>query len=296
MISIPSPSQRPPALIGTSPPTLRLQEQVLHASRTHSHLLIVGATGTAKSSVAHAVWAGRGGSEPQALLSCLACDPSQHEQQLFGDGEDPGLVEAARGGVLHITHVDQLSLAAQRRLAAALPSLDLQLIASSRRAPEEAGGKAFAPELVARFGAPVELAPLSERSQDLPALIALYIAELAVAARGPMRLHPDAMAALTAYPWPGNVRELASVIQHALLCTEGPEIQLRDLPAAIQGARPQSEEPEVLDLRVLEQRAIQRALQRTGGCMAQAARLLGIGRATIYRKLAANPNIGELGN
>ncbi len=292
MISIPNPSHRPPALIGDSPPTLRLQEQVHHASRTRHHILLVGAAGTAKSSVAHAIWAGRGGQEPQALLSCPACEPSRHERELFGAGEEPGLLKAAQGGVLHITHLDRLSLTAQQRLAEALPGLGIQLIASTRRSPEEAGDL-FLSELLAQLGAPVGLAPLTSRSQDLPALIAFYLTEFSAPTRGPIRVQPAAMAALTEYAWPGNVRELASVIQHALLCTEGEEIQLRDLPAAMQGPTRQGPEDE-LNLRVLEQRAIQRALQRTNGCMAQAARLLGIGRATIYRKLAANPSVREL--
>ncbi|MCB9584523.1 MAG: hypothetical protein H6718_03960 [Polyangiaceae bacterium] len=127
-------------------------------------------------------------------------------------------------------------------------------------------------------------------------------------------ISPDALEAIMTYDWPGNVRELRNIVHRAMLSADSREITLAQLPRAIQASAMVGTPPlgrgesigrfprdpsETLNLRELERRAIQRALETSGGCVSHAARLLGIGRATIYRKLAAfdmksQPTTGDL--
>lgn len=152
--------------------------------------------------------------------------------------------------------------------------------------------------LAALLGGPsLVLPPLRERADDIPELLSYWVRRLALdTGRSPPRVSASALEALLAYGWPGNVHELSQVVQRAILASDGSSIKLSDLPVAVRQSFEEVEresglfEPasndDVVPLRELERRAIAHALKAAEGNVGHAARLLGIGRATLYRRLA----------
>ncbi|MCA9639317.1 MAG: sigma-54-dependent Fis family transcriptional regulator [Polyangiaceae bacterium] len=146
-------------------------------------------------------------------------------------------------------------------------------------------------------GSTVSVPPLRERRDDIPELLSYWVRRLSVESGRPSpRIAASALEALLDYSWPGNVHELSQVVQRAILASDGASIQLNDLPIAVRQMFEESErdsglfEPtrddNVVPLRELERRAIAHALKVADGNVGHAARLLGIGRATLYRRLA----------
>jgi len=133
----------------------------------------------------------------------------------------------------------------------------------------------------------IRIPPLRERKTDIPILVNSFLEKFSEA-NGKMRtISEDAIARMMAYDWPGNVRELENAIERAIALGSGPILHAGDLPTNLQygtGDRlPQNDE--MLPLDELERRAILRALREAGGDKLAAARMLGIGKTTLYRKL-----------
>jgi DNA-binding NtrC family response regulator len=137
---------------------------------------------------------------------------------------------------------------------------------------------------------PIALPPLRERREDVPALVEHFLAKYAAdAGKRIERVEPDALQRLMTHDWPGNVRELENVVHRSLLSASGPALSVTDLPSELKGEAPEGIAPEVgegsLNLQELERSAIQAALELYGDNLSDAARQLGIGRSTLYRKL-----------
>jgi len=232
-----------------------------------------------------------------------------------------GCFELARGGTLFLDELGEMSPSAQAALLRTLQEktvrrvggsaevpVDVRIVCATRRdlKAEVAAGR-FREDLYFRLVVyPIELPPLRSRREDV-ALLAEHAlgrlqAEGAVRVRG---VAPGALDALARYPWPGNVRELLNVMQRALLTCAGEEITRDDLPADIRfhpgaaaepAGSPSGEEAllvslccdgdRVLPLEQIERFAIQRALGIADGNVRRAAAMLGIGRATLYRRLS----------
>jgi DNA-binding NtrC family response regulator len=150
---------------------------------------------------------------------------------------------------------------------------------------------------------PIHLPALRDRVEDIPHLVGHFLRTLTSdVGRQVHRISPEVLEALSRHRWPGNVRELQNVVHRSLLACRGDEITLADLPPDIRelglpslglsivpnnGSGSNGHvEHEILPLRELERRAIQRALRATQGSVGKAAKLLGIGRATLYRRIA----------
>jgi DNA-binding NtrC family response regulator len=133
----------------------------------------------------------------------------------------------------------------------------------------------------------IKLPPLRERKGDIPLLVSSFLEKFSSESQQAFTIAEDAMTRLIAYDWPGNVRELENAIERAVALSSGPLLHVADLPSNLQhGAServPQADE--LLPLEQLERRAILRALREAGGDKLAAARLLGIGKTTLYRKL-----------
>jgi DNA-binding NtrC family response regulator len=179
--------------------------------------------------------------------------------------------------------------------------VDARVICATHRKLDELvqSGK-FREDLVYRLVVfPIHVPPLRERLSDIPELVVHFLHKLAPdTRRNVTRVSPEALEALMSYDWPGNVRELGNIMHRALLCCDGEQIELGQLPHELwRGKRsdivPRAQEatalpePEVLRLDAVERRTIERAVAKTGGNITEAARILGIGRATLYRKLTA---------
>ena len=307
-------------LVGDSRATRLVTEQVRQLLPSNDAVCVVGDSGTGKEAVARALHAG-GTRSNSAFVSvnCASIPTSLQESVLLG--EDAGVSGAnqqrlgrfdeAAAGTLYLDEVSELGLAAQATLLHALQTntfrrsggsterpFTARVVCGSHRALEqEVEAGRFREDLFLHLMRhAIKLAPLKDRKSDIPQLVGSFIRQLASdVGRRIESISPDALDAIMAYDWPGNVRELRNIVHRAMLSADTSEITLAQLPRSIQltgvvQAAPRrltQSDTEVLNLRELERRAIQRALETSGGCVSHAAKLLGIGRATIYRKLAA---------
>ncbi|MEZ4231530.1 MAG: sigma 54-interacting transcriptional regulator [Polyangiaceae bacterium] len=295
-------------LVGESSVMQRLGQQIHVAAAAPTPVSVFGEAGSGKKLVARALHQGSTRREgPLVVFNCSIKPRSLHRAELFEAGftDRPSCYAAATGGSLVLEDLSELAPDAQdalmERLIADRGDPSAPRIVCVDRRPAIASPSKFRKDLLAALTASeIEVPPLRERIEDIPSLIGRFIDELhRESGRRPPRISQATLDALSRYAWPGNVRELRSLIQRAALSVQGDRIEPVDLPQSLQElltpepvAPTRSDlvprgEPEVLNLRELERRAIQRALEVTDGCMSRAARLLGIGRATIYRKLAS---------
>lgn len=133
----------------------------------------------------------------------------------------------------------------------------------------------------------IKIPPLRERKSDIPLLVAAFLDKFSGKDDVSRELTEDAMRRLMAYDWPGNVRELENTIERAVALGTGPFVSVYDLPTNLQYPKSDRapEKEEMMPLEELERRAILTTLRQTGGDKQAAARMLGIGKTTLYRKL-----------
>jgi two-component system response regulator HydG len=211
-------------------------------------------------------------------------------------------LESATGGTVFLDEIGDLPVDLQAKLLRALQEreirpvsstervhIDVRVVAATHRDLESAirtGG--FRQDLYFRLNVvQLKLPPLRERKSDIPLLVSSFLEKFADPQQAPRTISEDAMRRLMAYDWPGNVRELENAIERAVALGSGPVLHLGDLPSNLQQASAEAlpDTDEVVPLEELERRAIVHALRETGGDKLAAARLLGIGKTTLYRKL-----------
>jgi len=287
-------------LVGASPAVRRARAQVRLASQSEASVLVVGPPGSGRQHVAGAIHYG-GGSEPTGSLIPLACSVLDADlirstaAALAAKWAPSG---ESRRGTLLLNEADQLPREVQAEMAQVLSarSFPLRLIATARQSLDGLARKGEYREDLASLLTTIviELPPLSERRGDLPLLAQLFVEERN--ARGPKQVagfSPEALDRLDAYPWPGNVDELAQITAEAHERAQTPRIGVADLPERIHlthhaVAHPRrQEETVVLDalLGQIERELIQRALARAKGNKTKAAKLLGMTRPRLYRRL-----------
>jgi DNA-binding NtrC family response regulator len=304
-----------PAIIGQSPAMHRALEMVARAAPSDSSVLLLGESGTGKELLARAVHAGspRHG-RPFVAVNCSAIPEALLESQLFGHrrgaftdarADHRGLFLEADTGTIFLDEVGDLAPALQGKLlrvlqerevhalgAPAPVAVDVRVIAATHQ-PLEAlveQGR-FRRDLYYRLNViPVEVPPLRERPEDILPLVAHFLAKHGPRlGRGEVTLGPDALDRLRGYAWPGNVRELENAIERALVLGRGTVIDADDLPEPVRQTPAPVGAPEaagaVRPLAEVERDEILRALKSVGGNKAAAARLLGMDRKTLYRKL-----------
>jgi DNA-binding NtrC family response regulator len=333
-------------LIGTSVPMRELLRQVERLQGSEVPCCLMGESGTGKELVARALHAsGRRKAGPFVAINCAAIPAALQESELFGHEKGAftgagrlhrGCFEQAQDGTLFLDEVGEMSPGAQASVLRALQervirrvggvidiSVNPRIISATNRdlAGEVKAGR-FRQDLYYRLVVyPIQVPPLRARTDDIPLLVAHFLAKLGPdVGRQLHRIHPDALHALVRHDWPGNVRELENVVHRAMLCCDGDQIALADLPSEIrelrlpalpglaETRRPAAapvngaadsggsgeltpaagggDEGGVMTLAELERRAIRRALAETGGNVAWAAKMLGISRATLYRRLS----------
>jgi DNA-binding NtrC family response regulator len=300
-----------PELIGRSPRMRALARMIASLGHNESHVLIRGESGTGKEIVARALHA----ASPRAgrrfvPVDCGALPESIIESELFGHAKGaftgatgaPGLFRVANGGTLFLDEIGELPAAVQVKLLRALQEkevrpvgsaesvpVDLRIVAATHRDLERMIAEgAFRTDLFYRLDVVrIEIPPLRERREDVPLLVSHFIAKHARRAHPISGIEDDALELLCAHDWPGNVRELENVIESALALAPGPRVRAADLPRE-RRAPSRSDRPAValpLSLARYECAALERALAEAHGDARTAARLLGIGRSTLYRKL-----------
>ncbi len=299
-------------LIGLSPKMQRVYKLIEKVSQHNYPVLILGESGTGKELVARSIhFSGTRRNKPFAPVDCSALVPTLIESELFGyvkgaftgaNHTKQGLMEAAGNGTLFLDEIGDLPVDLQAKLLRALQekeirpvgstdrvSISVRVIAATNRDLEAAVRQGnFRQDLFFRLNVvQIKLPPLRDRKGDIPLLVNSFLEKFSDTEAPTRTISEDAMTRLMAYDWPGNVRELENAIERAIALGTGPILHVGDLPSNLQygsGERlPQNDE--LLPLDELERRAIMRALRESGGDKLAAARMLRIGKTTLYRKL-----------
>jgi two-component system, NtrC family, response regulator HydG len=311
------PSRRVSRLLGTSEVMRRVRELVECAAESDAAVLITGESGTGKELVArevHALSRPRGG--PFVVVGCAAVPERLLERELFGfrqrtvddtRSDGPDLWEAARGGTVFLDEVGDLPLGLQETLLKALQGgrvprwggrgdvpLDVRIISATSRDTESAiESGCLRPDLYYRLNAiHIDLPPLRARGGDLVELAQRFLDDVTRrVGKSIAGFTRRATEQLLAYDWPGNVRELRNCIERVVALARGDEIALEDLPERIRDYRSShllvvGDDPsDFATLEDVERRYILRVIDACNGNKSKAARILGIGRKTLYRRL-----------
>jgi DNA-binding NtrC family response regulator len=306
--------ERPVLLESDSPRMKRVIETARQAAGSDATLLLTGESGTGKGVLAHAIhaWSPRA-SGTFVSISCTTLSEHLLESELFGHvkgaftgawKDKVGRVEAAAGGTLFLDEIGELPPPLQAKLlrfleerrfervgASQTIEVDARIVAATNRALEaEVASGGFRGDLFYRLNVlRIELPPLRQRFEDLPAFARYFLAGHAARYGRPApRLAADAEAALLRYRWPGNVRELVNVLEHAVVVSRGEEIRVEDLPDRLAAPAPDAfpEEPppdRELLLEDVERHHIERVLADSA-TLEEAAARLGISSTTLWRK------------
>ncbi|HEU5410326.1 MAG TPA: sigma-54 dependent transcriptional regulator [Candidatus Acidoferrales bacterium] len=300
-------------LIGTSPKMQRVYKLIEKVSQHNYPVLILGESGTGKELVARSIhFSGPRCNKQFVPVDCSALAPTLIESELFGYVKGAftgavhskqGVFESADGGTLFLDEIGNLPVDMQAKLLRVLQErevkpigsnervgINVRVIAATNRDLDAAVRlNTFRKDLFFRLNVvQIKIPPLRERKSDIPLLVQAFLDKF-VDPGGPIPvLAEDAMSTLTAHNWPGNVRELENAIQRAVALGSSPLLHSGDLPSNVQnGAASDLLAPDdkPVSLEEMERRAVLKALQESSGDKLAAARALGIGKTTLYRKL-----------
>jgi DNA-binding NtrC family response regulator len=299
-------------IIGMSTRMERVYKLIEKVSVREHPVLILGESGTGKELVARSIhFSGHRKEKPFAPVDCSALVPTLIESELFGYVKGAftgamqtkqGLMEAANGGTLFLDEIGEMPLEMQSKLLRAIQQREIRPVGSTDHRPINLRIVAatnrdldtlikngtFRQDLFFRLNVvQIKIPPLRERKSDIPLLVASFLDKFSGKDDVPRELTEDAMRRLMAYDWPGNVRELENTIERAVALGSGPFVSVYDLPSNLQYPKTDRapEKEEMMPLEELERRAILTTLRQTGGDKQAAARMLGIGKTTLYRKL-----------
>ncbi len=301
-------------IIGTSAKMQDVLRMLARLKDTRTPVLITGESGTGKELVARAIhFRGPLAPMPFIAVDCGALVPTLMESELFGHEKGAftgalkskaGLFQAANGGTIFLDEIGELPLEMQAKLLRVLQekelrpvgsnekvAVDVRVIAATNRDLEAAYRAAtFRKDLYFRLNVvSVHLPSLRERKSDIPQLVHSFLDRYAPGEN--VQVTPAAMKSFLQYEWPGNVRELENCIARAIALGDHRTIDVPDLPPAIGGPHEAGMAPQdamelsTTALADLERMTILRVFGQAGGDKALAGRMLGISRATLYRKL-----------
>ena len=310
-------SEQRSGMVGDSPALKRVLEAVRLAAPTRARVLISGESGVGKELVARAIHeTSRRCDAPFIQLNCAAIPETLVESELFGhekgaftgaDRRRVGRFERADGGTLFLDEIGEMPIAVQARLLRVLQegelervggnntiSVDVRVIAATNRdLRAEVAAGTFREDLFYRLCViPIEVPPLRERQEDIPALARhLLVRSCESNDLGPKDWTDDGLAALKAHDWPGNIRELAALIDRLAILTVGHRIGAPDVRLALPGAaRLGSSElpqdgPLYAILEAVERRILEDRIAHFNGNMTAAAKDLGLERSHLYKKV-----------
>ena len=301
-------------LVGRCPAVLQLVDKIETIADTHAAVLLTGESGTGKELVARMLHERSSRRDrPLVIVNCAAVPPSLIEAELFGHerGAFTGAVKkrdgrfkAADGGTLFLDEIGEMPLETQGKLLRALQDgeivpvgsnasmkVDVRLVSATNRDLKAmvAEGR-FREDLYVRIKVfDLHLPTLRDRRGDLALLVEQFLREFNPDG-DPPPLSPSAWAAISEYSFPGNVRELRHAIQHASILARGEEIELAHLPPEISGRGSEANvngasHSLVEAMEQYEKELIMRTIRGTGERRQRAAKLLGISRKSLWKKL-----------
>lgn len=305
-------------MLGESPVFQNIKQQIMRIADLNTSVLICGESGTGKELVARALHRQSQRAEgPFVAINCAALPENLLESELFGhvrgaftDAREnrKGLFVEASGGTLLLDEIAEMPLALQPKLLRVLEdhkvrplggsseiNCDVRVLASSHQNLSEAvTARRFRSDLFYRLNViQLEIPPLRDRGNDILLLALQFIKQLSQRFnKSVVGLAQPAAACLLAYHWPGNVRELRNVIERALALTHHNQLTIEDLPDQLKDNKGEAQLParlvdpvNILPLEEMENRYIHQVLDQLNGNQTLAARLLGVDRKTLYRKL-----------
>ncbi len=304
-------------IIGQSPAMQKLFDILHQVSGANATVLVLGESGTGKELVARAIHNNSPRKErPFVAVNCAALSEGLIESELFGHvkGAFTGAVAAkdgrivyADGGTLFLDEVGDMPLSTQAKLLRVIETrevlpvggnvarkVDVRLVAATNRDLRQlVKEQQFREDLLFRLQVvTIELPPLRERAGDIPLLIDHYLSEFATShGRATRGIAPEARAVLMRYHWPGNVRELRNTLENMVLLARGEVLALDDVPEPVREgalsprANTGSFELAGRSLAEVERALIETNLNLAGGNREKAAKILGMGERTLYRKL-----------
>jgi two-component system response regulator PilR (NtrC family) len=303
-------------LVGESTAMRGVYATVDRVASLPTNVLITGESGTGKDLVARAIHArGARARHPFVPINCAAIPEALLESELFGHvrgaftgavDHKEGLLKTAGEGTIFLDELGDMPLALQAKLLRAIESREIQPVGSTRRVQiqarivaathrnlrEDAQAGRFREDLFFRLAVvEIHVPPLRERRDEIPALAAHFVERYARELGRPVRaIARDALRLLAGHEWRGNVRELSNAIERAVIFAAGDELTAADLPDAVRMATPRDLDYPV-DLReataAFERAHITRVIEQCGGNKRKAAKLLGLGVTSLYRKLGA---------
>lgn len=302
-------------IVGRAPDMEKLFRIIAKAGQTSHPVLILGESGTGKELVAKSIhFAGIFRNKPFIPVDCGSLVPTLIESELFGHvrgaftgatNPKDGLLAIAEGGTVFLDEIGELPIDLQAKLLRAIQEKEIRPVGSVKRVPinvrilaatnrdleRSVTEGTFRRDLFFRLNVlTLRIPPLRDRRQDIPLLVAHILERIGNDSGAEKKLSDEALKALLNYDWPGNVRELENSLERACALTSGNEIQVRDLPTQVYGAPLEMmtiNQPAngILPMAELEKQSIMNALTQVNGDKMLAARLLGIGKTTLYRKL-----------
>jgi len=315
-------------IVGSSAKIQDVLRMISRLKDTRTPVLISGESGTGKELVARAIhFRGSFANRPFVAVDCGSLVPTLIESELFGYEKGAftgalrsktGLFQSANGGTIFLDEIGELPLELQAKLLRVLQEKEVRpvgsnqkvkvdvrvVVATNRDLEAEYRNGTFRKDLYFRLNVvTVHLPALRERRSDIPMLAHWFLDRHAPGSS--MQVTHTAMKCLLQYDWPGNVRELENCIERAVALGDGKTIDLSDLPPTIASASPSPELAESTiagpvsstDLEDIERATIERVFEQVKGDKAMAGKMLGISRATLYRKLkryniGGRPEIG----
>jgi two-component system response regulator HydG len=302
-------------IIGRAPDMEKLYRIIAKAGQSSHPVLILGESGTGKELVAKSIhFAGMFRNKPFIPVDCGSLVPTLIESELFGHVRGAftgathpkdGLLAIAEGGTVFLDEIGELPVDLQAKLLRAIQEKEIRPVGSVKRVPinvrilaatnrdleRAVGDGTFRRDLFFRLNVlTLRVPPLRERRQDIPLLVEHFLERIGNDAGMEKTISDESLQAILSYDWPGNVRELENALERACALSSGDEIQQRDLPTQICGSSTGlsvvSPPPGgIVPIAELEKHTILNALTQVNGDKILAARLLGIGKTTLYRKL-----------
>lgn len=307
------------SIVGRSPEMEKLYRIISKASHSTHPVLILGESGTGKELVARSIhFSGPYHDKPFIPVDCGSLVPTLVESELFGYVKGAftgavrskdGLLAMAEGGTIFLDEIGELPVDLQAKLLRALQEkeirpvggtktvpINVRILAATNRDLEQCVAQGtFRRDLYFRLNVlTLRIPPLRERKQDIPLLTGHFMERLARATGVQRNISDEALKLLLAYEWPGNIRELENCLERACALTSGPTVHVSDLPTTIQTWKVQTQPSiaanedlgtRVMTLAEIEKNAILQTIDQLNGDKLEAAKLLGIGKTTLYRKL-----------
>src|SRR5437899_2455085 len=303
-------------IVGRAPEMEKLYRIIAKAANSVHPVLILGESGTGKEMVARSIhYSGPFRDKPFIPVDCGSLVPTLIESELFGyvkgaftgaNKSKDGLLALAQGGTVFLDEIGELTPELQAKLLRALQekeirpvggtktvAIDVRILAATNRNLETMVAQgSFRKDLYFRLNVlALRIPPLRERKQDIPLLVGHFLERLARVTGSNRSVSDEALRIMLNYDWPGNIREMENCLERASALSSGPVLHSADLPSALQNATAMAaalSSPgmrRITAISELEKRAIMEALLQLNGDKLEAARQLGIGKTTLYRKL-----------